>query len=177
MSSRTLVLNVNYYPLGTISWERAITLVFDGKADIIEEYDNEVLRTISTTMQKPAVIHLKKYVSGKMVGVRFNKGNVHLRDKGRCQYCMQKVSEAKSTYDHVTPKAKGGKTDWTNIVTCCYACNQKKDCRTPEEARMPLAVKPVKPKSLPIENSFQIRWQDKLPSIWKNYVKIDETES
>jgi 5-methylcytosine-specific restriction endonuclease McrA len=174
MSSRTLVLNQNYYPLGTITWERAVTLLFEEKADLIEEYDTEVIRSVSTSMQKPAVIRLRKWVKGKLVGVRFNKSNVHLRDKGRCQYCMQKVSESKSTYDHVIPKARGGKTDWNNIVTCCYPCNQKKDCRTPEEARMKLNAVPIKPKSLPIEQSFSVRWQDKLPEIWRNYVRIEE---
>ncbi len=173
---RTLVLNQNYYPLGTISWQRAISLLYENKADLIEEYEDDIIRSVSTEMRKPAVIHLRSWVKGKLIGIRFNKSNVFLRDKGRCQYCMQRVTEHKFTYDHVMPKSRGGKTDWNNIVTCCYACNQKKDCRTPEEARMKLNQKPTKPTSLPIELSFSVRWQDSLPEVWKNYVKIDNGE-
>ncbi len=173
MTQRTLVLNVSYMPLGTIEWERAIALLYDDKADLIEEYEGDLIRSVSTSMNKPAVIRLRKWVRGKLIGVRFNKSNVHLRDRGQCQYCMQKITEHKSTYDHVIPKSRGGKTDWTNIVTCCYACNQKKDCRTPEEAKMKLNKKPIKPTSLPIELSFTCRWQNSLPEVWKNYVKLD----
>ena len=173
---RTLVLNCNYYPLGTISWERAITLLYDKRADLLEEYENDIVRSVSLSIKKPAVIRLQRWVKGKMIGIRFNKSNVYLRDKGKCQYCLQKVTEHKSTYDHVMPKSRGGKTDWTNIVTCCYDCNQKKDCRTPEEARMKLACKPIKPTSLPIERSFSVRWQDSLPEVWKNYIRLDTNE-
>ena len=34
------------------------------------------------------------------------------------------------TLDHVTPKSKGGPTNWTNIVTACKKCNHKKADRT-----------------------------------------------
>jgi hypothetical protein len=35
--------------------------------------------------------------------------------------------------------------EWTNIVTCCAACNCRKADRTPEQARMQLARPPARP--------------------------------
>jgi 5-methylcytosine-specific restriction endonuclease McrA len=84
---RTLVLNANYTPLGTIDWKRAITLIFEGKVELVEEYEDFVVRSPSTTMKVPSVIRVIKWVKAKTIGIRFNKGNVFLRDKGKCQYC------------------------------------------------------------------------------------------
>lgn len=167
---RTLVLNQNYTPLGTIDWTKAVTLLFSGKVDVVEEYENHDIRSASLTMKMPSVIRLNKYVNGKKVGVRFNKSNVYIRDKGKCQYCLRKINENRSTYDHVIPKSRGGKTDWNNIVTCCYGCNQRKDCRTPEEAGLKLITRPYRPESLPVEQAFSLRYKNKIPESWKPYV-------
>lgn len=167
---RTLVLNSNYAPLGTIDWTKAVTLLFSGKVEVVEEYEDREIRSTRISIKMPAVVRLLKWVKGKRVGIRFNKTNVYLRDKGRCQYCARKIAEAKATYDHVVPKSRGGKTDWNNIVTCCYSCNQRKDCRTPDEAHMVLISKPCKPQTLPIEMAFSFKYQDKLPEPWKQWL-------
>ena len=35
----TLLLNASYEPLRIISWKKALTLLFVGKVEVIEEYD------------------------------------------------------------------------------------------------------------------------------------------
>ena len=65
------------------------------------------------------------------------------------------------TIDHVLPKSKGGKNEWTNLVTSCFKCNLKKGNRTPEEAKMEMKSKPHIPKLI-VENS-------KLQKIWDEY--------
>lgn len=175
--SRVLVLNANYQPLGSIDWMKAVTLLFSNKVEVVEEYEDKEIRSTRLTIKMPAVVRLLKWVKGKNVGLRFNKTNVYVRDKGRCQYCNSKISIAKSTYDHIKPKSRGGSTDWSNIVTACYKCNQKKDCRTPEEAGMTLVSLPRKPESLPLEMSFNLRYKDHLPKEWKNWlITINVTE-
>ena len=82
-------------------------------------------------------------------GVRFSRENVYLRDQGRCQYCAESVTRSVATYDHVLPRAQGGRTIWENIVTACGACNAKKGPRTPLEAGMPLRKPPYRPRELP----------------------------
>ena len=51
------------------------------------------------------------------------------------------------TIDHVIPRSRGGGNTWSNLVTCCKKCNQKKRDRTPEEANMKLLNEPRRPKN------------------------------
>jgi len=67
------------------------------------------------------------------------------RDRHTCLYCGDSFKHSLLTRDHVTPKAKGGKDVWKNVITACKACNVKKGCRTPSEARMPLLALPYTP--------------------------------
>lgn len=85
-----------------------------------------------------------------------------------CQYCGKRFKTRKLNYDHVVPRAKGGKTVWENIVTSCYPCNAKKGGKTPEQAGMRLLNQPYKPKSLPVV-SFHIEETDSIPDIWRNW--------
>ena len=38
----TLLLNASYEPLRIISWKKALTLLFAGKVEVIDEYDHQV---------------------------------------------------------------------------------------------------------------------------------------
>ena len=38
----TLLLNASYEPLRVISWQKALTLFFAGKVEVVEEYDHEI---------------------------------------------------------------------------------------------------------------------------------------
>lgn len=144
---KTLVLNASYEPIRMITWERAIYYLMLDKADLVSSYD-EVVRSAKLTLNLPKVIKLKKYVkmANNLTNVRYSKRNILLRDKMKCQYCGKICKNAEATMDHVIPKSRGGKTSWTNIVTACHKCNNKKDDRTPEEAGMRLLSTPVKPK-------------------------------
>ncbi len=68
-----------------------------------------------------------------------------VRDEHLCLYCGKEFPRHKLTRDHVIPVSRGGKNVWTNVVTACVECNSKKDCRTPEEAKMPLLAVPFAP--------------------------------
>jgi hypothetical protein len=46
---------------------------------------------------------------------------------------------------HVMPESRGGPWTWTNLVSACGACNNRKAARTPEEAGMPLVYLPYMP--------------------------------
>jgi 5-methylcytosine-specific restriction endonuclease McrA len=102
--------------------------------------------------------------------IKFNRRNIWLRDKGRCLYCGNKVSQSNFTFDHVIPRSKGGLTHWDNIVVSCHPCNQKKDSRTPEQAGMKLLVKPARPKVLAGTYTPIFHWEDTMPSSWKDYL-------
>jgi 5-methylcytosine-specific restriction endonuclease McrA len=154
-------------PHKIISWERAVTLLYLGKVVVVEEYE-ELVRSSSLAMKTPAVVRLTKgHATTKQV-VRFSRINVYTRDGFRCQYCGEKKPMAELNYDHVVPRARGGKTDWENIVTSCYGCNDRKGSRTLSEAGMKLLRKPFKPTSLPITPAFRLEPM-RLPSVWQPY--------
>lgn len=70
---------------------------------------------------------------------------VFRRDRCLCAYCGQKFNESELTLDHVYPKKLGGKDSFLNLVAACKKCNNFKDCKTPEQAKMPLLYVPYVP--------------------------------
>ena len=54
---RTLVLDQGYQPHRIISWQRAVCMIFDGKVEVVEEYDEDV-RSVTITIKMPAVVRL-----------------------------------------------------------------------------------------------------------------------
>jgi 5-methylcytosine-specific restriction endonuclease McrA len=154
-------------PQKIISWERAVVLVVLGKVDVIEEYD-ETIRSPSLALLAPSVVRLKAGGRTQKQSVRFSRINVYARDGFRCQYCGAKKPMQELNYDHVVPRARGGKTDWDNIVTSCYACNDKKGGRSPEEAGMRLRKEPRKPSGLSVAPSLPVTHSDMRPT-WLPY--------
>lgn len=161
----TLLLNATYEPMKVISWQRAITLLFLDKAELVEAYD-EVIRSINHAVQKPAVVRLRRYARQDRK-VKFSRVNIYRRDDFSCQYCGAQPGAAALTLDHVLPRARGGKTEWTNIVTACVGCNAAKADRTPEQARMPLPRKPFKPSTMPMVSPHECHHPG-----WKDYLGL-----
>jgi 5-methylcytosine-specific restriction endonuclease McrA len=156
-------------PYRVITWERAVVLSYLGKVEVLEEYDEE-LRAPSITLRTPAVVRLMAGSVSTKSKVRFSRMNVFLRDGFRCQYCGEKKLMDELNYDHVLPRTRGGKTAWENIVASCYACNDRKGSRTPEEAGMKLLRRPFKPTSLPF--APVIRPGTAVPLEWQNYCAL-----
>lgn len=67
------------------------------------------------------------------------------RDKHVCAYCGSQFKERDLSRDHVQPVSKMGQDIWTNVVTSCRTCNNKKADRTPESAHMLLRYLPYQP--------------------------------
>lgn len=164
---RTLLLMPSYTPLKAISWQMAVRLVYQDKAEVVESYDEEI-SSPSVTWKMPAVIRLKRSLPVTKRGIKFSRINVMSRDKFRCQYCGERKVMRELNYDHVVPRMQGGKTNWANVVSSCYFCNGKKGNRTPEQAGMKLLNKPFRPKSLPM--TYMAMDRRNVPEIWKPYV-------
>lgn len=164
---RVLALSSNYEPLGTISWEKAINLIFTNKVLTVGEYEQEI-RSPTLSMKLPSVIVYKTTKWRKLNSIRFSRRNVWLRDEGRCQYCKRRVSSSQFTLDHVQPKCKGGKTSWDNVVACCYECNQKKGNKTVKESGMKLMKPVVKPSTLPYVQETDVEFSEhNIHPTWK----------
>jgi 5-methylcytosine-specific restriction endonuclease McrA len=132
-----------------------------------EEYDEDI-RSVTVTIKMPSVVRLLRAVRGKR-GVKFSRINVATRDDFRCQYCGLKLPLRELTYDHVVPRALGGKTCWENIVMACYPCNGRKGHRRPEQVGLRLCKPPVKPTWLPAL-AFRIDPASSVPEAWMNWV-------
>lgn len=164
----TLLLNFDYSPMKVIPWTKAVHMWFSDKVEIVEEYNDFDLKSVSFIMKCPAVVRLLKYVKRTNRRVKFSRVNVFGRDQFTCQYCSKTPGTQSLTYDHVLPRAQGGKTVWENIVTACLKCNSKKGNRTPEVAGMKLRKRPIRPKERPFQR-FTVT-VPKTPEAWRNYL-------
>jgi 5-methylcytosine-specific restriction endonuclease McrA len=99
--------------------------------------------------------------------VKFNRRNIYARDSSRCQYCGRRLPTSELSLDHVVPRSQGGKSTWDNIVCCCILCNVRKGGRRPEEARMHLVARPVKPKRPP---AITVRLTSEKYASWKQFL-------
>ena len=142
-----LVLNFTYEALNITSFQRAVKLLFSGKAEMVHRRD-DVIKSTSLEMKLPSIIRMLYYIKRPMQKVALTKKNVLLRDDYTCQYCQLK-GERMMTVDHVLPKSKGGPSTWENLVCACMRCNNRKNNRTPEHANMKLKRKPKAPKYIP----------------------------
>lgn len=168
---QTLVLDKAYRPTEVVSWERAVTLLFEGKAEVVTEYEDHEIHSVSLTWKTPAVIRLLYRLKPGKKAIKFSRHNIWSRDCGRCAYCGNKVRREVATYDHVVPRAQGGQTTWTNIVIACVLCNQKKRDRTPAQAGMSLRIKPVRPDKLPDGSpSYILTWRKSHPPEWRAWL-------
>ena len=164
MTTQTLVLSQGYEPIKVVPWQRAMTLLFLGKVEIVEAYDRDI-RSTHLVLKMPAVVRLLRSFKRTKKPVKFSRINIYGRDKYKCQYCGKKVTLENGTYDHVVPRAQGGKTVWTNIVTACEPCNARKGDRTPQQAGMRLIANPIQPRAVPIQ-AFKIRGEE-APDAWR----------
>jgi 5-methylcytosine-specific restriction endonuclease McrA len=144
----TLVLNPSYQPVARIPWQRAITLLFLGKVEIVEAYEDRTIRSVSFEVKMPSVIRFFRLVTRRKPVIRFSRENVYARDTGRCQYCRLRVTRSEATYDHIVPRSQGGKTNWENIVTA-----------------------PVRPTKLPDIMRLTFTFQKGMPPTWKTWLR------
>lgn len=145
-----LALNASYEPLTIVPARRAVRLVLDRKAEVLEAHPDRHFRSERTRVPVPLVIRLVRFVH---VPRRFRRQvtNTFLfaRDRYRCQYCGKNDADLRGrqflTRDHVLPISRGGDNSWSNVVTACSPCNNRKANRLPEEAGMRLRSVPGEP--------------------------------
>lgn len=145
-----LALNASYEPLMIVPARRAIRLVLEEKAEVLEEDAQRAFRSVRSRHPFPLVIRLVRYVH---VPRRFRRQvtNTFLfaRDGYACQYCNRHKRQLRGreflTRDHVRPISRGGGNAWENVVTACSTCNHRKGNRLPREAGMRLSIRPREP--------------------------------
>lgn len=145
-----LALNASFEPLTIVPTRRAVRLVLDGKAEILEQEELRTYRSARHSVPCPSVIRLVRYVH---VPYRFRRQvtNTFLfaRDEYTCQYCGRHRSDLRGrqvlTRDHIVPVSRGGENRWDNVVTSCSSCNNRKADRLPREVGLHLRSEPTEP--------------------------------
>lgn len=172
MTVGCLALNASFEPLTMVPLKRALRLVIDGKAEIVESDRDRRVRSERLALPRPVVIRLRKFVH---VPRRFRRQvtNTFLfaRDGYRCQYCGRAGHELRQreslTRDHVVPISRGGLNVWTNVVTACSSCNTRKSNHLVEECGMHLLAAPSEPHFVHL--SWAVR---RLTPIQARYIKL-----
>lgn len=170
----TLILNkdgtpLSLMPLSVVSWQVAIRLLTLDKVRVLKDHDEWEVRSPSITLKVPSVLITTDYVKWNKA-VKYNRGNIFLRDDFTCQFCGAKPPVSQLTLDHVKPKSHGGKSNWNNISTACKTCNSKKG----NDAKIVPKKMPWKPSYYELaakRRKFPIRIRDEF---WQAFIDWPE---
>ena len=174
--SDVLVLSKTWEPYDRVGWERAFVLLAGGddgkkKVEVIEYNDRIVRSGALREWQVPSVIRFVGAMTPEVRSVKFSRENIYARDNGQCQYCGARVRISEFEYEHVIPRAQGGRTTWENIVVACTPCNQRKGGRTPLQAEMRLRSIPRRPDKCFARRRLTLAWREGMPESWKSYMR------
>lgn len=144
MSAPVLLLNASYEPMLAISYQRAISLIIEKRAELVSAIEGKVIRSPSTSFPWPSVVRLLHYVKVpfRRNKIPLTKKNILARDNYECCFCTKRKADS---VDHLIPKSKGGEHSWMNLVAACRKCNSAKDDRTPVQAGMKMRFQPYVP--------------------------------
>ena len=190
LNQHVLVLNRLWQAVNVCTARRALTLLFQGQAQVVVNADDgsfrtfnfnewrdlsedvphdEAIHAISFRIRVPRIILLLIYDRLPKKEVKFTRHNIFERDKNTCQYCGIVFERKDLNLDHVIPRDRGGPTTWENIVCSCIECNTKKANHTPQEAGLHLIRKPKRPKWRPfIQINFSLHRHDS----WKHFIDL-----
>ncbi len=162
LSAPVLVLNRSYSPVRVTTARQAFEMLYQGRAwalsRVFESHDfeqwsslepaddDEHVGTPSGRLLVPRLVLLATFNRVPQAPVRLSRRNVFLRDGYQCQYCGRRPPVRDLNLDHVTPRSRGGRSTWDNLVTSCRECNLKKGRALPHECGMVLSSRPVRPR-------------------------------
>jgi 5-methylcytosine-specific restriction endonuclease McrA len=165
VGQRVLVLNASYEPLQLVPVRRAVVLLLQEKAELVEATEQK-LRARSIAFDVPIVIRLVRYIKiPRRLRLPCSRRGVLARDRETCQYCGSMPGRLQLTVDHVLPRSQGGQTTWENVVAACRDCNHRKGGRTPEQANMLLLSRPRQPQYV----AFALLGELERHEIWRKY--------
>lgn len=162
-----LVLNQNYEAMSICNVQRAIIMLYLGKAELVASKNSKAICSVSRQMPFPTIVRLLMYIRIPYKKIVLSRKNILRRDAYKCQYC--KRGDVPLTIDHIVPKSKSGDDSWENLVAACVKCNNKKGDRTPEEAKMSLFKKPTKPSHI----TFMKHFVGRIDEEWKPFLYMN----
>lgn len=147
-----LALDVSGIPRTWVSHDMAIhyiskDLVAWSLGDVVAKYNGGYQRNGRRSyLEANSIIAVKGNDFRKLPGVILSNKALFRRDRHICAYCGEYFSNVKElSRDHIIPTSRGGEDTWSNCVTACVYCNNKKDNKLLKEARMELLYIPYEP--------------------------------
>jgi len=160
--TQALVLNATYEPLCVVSTRRALMLLLDEKAELLQR-TSRLFRSEKVSFAEPSVVRLRHYVKVPyQARIALNRRAVFARDGHRCQYC----GDTAENIDHVVPRSRGGLHAWENVVASCRPCNARKRDHLLEESGMRLR----RPPAVPRQRTFILVASGAIRSEWEPYL-------
>jgi len=141
---RVLLLNATFEPLQLVSERRAVVLLLAGRAEpIATPEDPVVCHSTSIEVAIPSIVRLHEMVRipSRMRTPPLTRRSLLLRDGYKCAYCLGHAD----TIDHVVPRSRGGRHEWTNVVAACRRHNMQKGDRLLEEIGWRMQFEPRVP--------------------------------
>ena len=162
LNERALVLNRDWLAIDTCSVRRALCMLYLGAAKVVTPESYEVfdwggwlaqdvkdgepcVRAVHFSVRVPEIVLLVSYDRLPRKRVVFSRRNLYRRDAYTCQYCGARPGKSELSIDHVVPKSRGGRSNWTNCVVACRRCNKRKAHRTLSESGLKLQRAPREP--------------------------------
>jgi len=149
-----LALDISGIPRTWVSHDEAIAyhaknLVAWTLGDVVARYRGGYRKDgTQSYLETPSIIAIKGegFDFKKHNKVVLTNNTLFARDRHICAYCGKHfVSRYDLSRDHIVPRFHGGLDEWTNVVTACIPCNQKKGCKSLKESRMELLYIPYEP--------------------------------
>src|SRR5687767_7048778 len=131
LNQHVLVLNRLWQAVNICTARRALTLLFEGHAQVVygaadgayhtynflqwrnfseQQPDPESIHTVSFRIRVPRVILLMVFDRLPKKEVKFTRHNIFERDRNTCQYCGKIYERKDLNLDHVVPRDRGGPT-------------------------------------------------------------------
>src|SRR5438477_9748325 len=128
----TLVLNRNWQPVNVATVARALVLVWNESARVVDPDDYRLydwadwsslaprgelfVQAVRQRLRVPEVIALAAYDRLPTAAVSFSRQNIFKRDHYTCQYCGAQPGSEALTIDHGVAGLAGGQWSWVNCV-------------------------------------------------------------
>lgn len=131
-----------------VDWDVWITLP-------VREDDLYIAVSGGRKIRAPLVVIAVNYDKVPMTKPRLSSGNVFARDGGICQYTGEKVGRGSGNLDHVVPRDRGGRDEWSNLVWTSRDLNSRKSNRLNSEIGLKLIRQPKAPPATPISTTIR----------------------
>lgn len=154
LKSKILKLDVSGRPVKWLNWEDAVTLYCKEKVAWEAGEDKMVIKGgFNRLTGERSMLEIDTIIAVKDRSLNYrenatpplNNRELFRRDQFMCMYCGDAFNAHELTRDHVIPLSQNGPNNWSNVVTACKHCNQRKGGRRPEQANMRLLAVPYLP--------------------------------